>query len=189
MHEIQRQVLVQALKDPDGAVRAAASKALENLEAVENFSVLKQALDSDERERRVAAVYTLAQVRSAEVGTLLVQLLQDADPDVRAVAAQVVGKRCEKAALSALVRCLKDENVAVAVHAARAMARFQDRRLVPYLQAMCRSGADELVSACLDALAEIGDIGAVETGAAAARHSSPGVRLSAVQMLGRLQEE
>jgi HEAT repeat protein len=117
---------------------------------------------------------------------MLVELLQDLDPDVRAVAVQAVGARQDKSALVTLVRCLKDPSPAVAVHAAQALALFKDKRLVPYLQAMCRSDNTELVCACLDTLGKIGDISGMDAGVSAVSHPRQEVRLSAVRMLGRL---
>jgi len=182
----QLQVIVQALQDTDPEVREAASQALEHLETCTNISALRAVLHGTDRRRRIAAAYKLGDVPGAEAGVLLLVCLQDQDADVRAVAVQMAGKRRESGALSVLVRCLKDSDLAVAVHAARALARYEDKRLVPYLQAMCASAEDELVCACLDTLGELADNAAVGTGIGAAEHSSPAVRLSAIRMLGRL---
>jgi len=182
----RRQVIIRALQDEDPEVCRAASQALGHLEACADMSALRAALQSTDRRQRIAAVYTLGHLPAPEAGALLLECLQDQDVDVRAVAVQMAGVRREKSALSALVRCLKDSAPAVAVHAARALARFEDKRLVPYLQAMCASTVEELVCACLDTLGELGDSSALDTGIRAATHPDPAVRLSAIRMLGRL---
>ena len=186
MQEKQRQIIIRALQDDDPEVCQAANLALEYLEACADMSALRAALHSTDRRQRVAAVYKLGRIPAPEAGVLLQECLQDQDADVRAVAVQMAGVRREKGALSALVLCLKDSDSAVAVYAAQALARFDDKRLVPYLQAMCTSAVDELVCACLDTLGEIGDSAAIDAGIHAAAHPSPAVRLSAIRMLGRL---
>jgi HEAT repeat protein len=182
----QREVLLQALHDTDVEVRRAASESLELLQACADISALEQALQSPERRARVAAVYTLERIHTPQAGTMLRELLEDQDPDVRAVAVQALGARQDTNALGALVRCLKDPCPAVAVHAARALAQFRDKRLVPYLSAMCSAQNSELVCACLEALGCIGDLRAVEVGTKAATHPDARVRLSAVRLLGNL---
>ena len=182
----RREVLLAALKDGDERVRHAAAAALERLDSCQSFTVLEQKLATGDRHERVAAVYTLALLNSDLSHTLLMALLEDPDADVRAVAVQMLGEKHLPEALSALVQCLKDPDIAVAVHAAGALSGYNDERLLPYLETVCRQAGTELLCAALSAIGELGFVQSESFVCPYVQDQRPLVRIAAVTALGAL---
>ncbi|MCD6527907.1 MAG: HEAT repeat domain-containing protein [Desulfuromonas sp.] len=150
MEAQRREALIGALQDGDRGVRQAA--ALEQIEQRQDSDALLKQLAHSERTNRIAALYGLESVDSDAIQTALCAMLKDDDADVRAVAVQVVGRKGYPAALAELVRCLQDDT-AVAVYAAQALAGYADQRLIPYYEAVIRSGDEQLQCACVQAVA------------------------------------
>lgn len=187
MQSGRREVLLMALKDGDERVRHAAAAALERLDSCQSFTVLEQKLATGDRHERVAAVYALAFLNCDPSRKLLMSLLKDSDADVRAVAVQVLGKKCLPEALSSLVQCLKDPDVAVAVYAAEVLAGYNDERLIPYLETVCRQAGTELLCAALSALGGLGFIQSEAFICNYVQDQRPLVRIAAVTALGVLR--
>lgn len=186
MQTRQREVLLAALRDTDSSVRQVAAESLDLFERYQGLGALKQVLSSGVVEERIAAVYVLESLSCAESDALLMAALHDRDDDVRVVAIQVAGSRRLAEALPVLVQCLKAQNVSVAVYAASALGRYNDERLVAYLQAIGRQADSELLCACLAALGQLGFLHAEDFVCGYVDDLRPEVRVAAVRALGLL---
>ncbi|MEA3466025.1 MAG: HEAT repeat domain-containing protein [Thermodesulfobacteriota bacterium] len=187
MQSGRRELLLAALKDGDECVRHAAAAALERLDICQSFTVLEQKLATGDRHERVAAVYSLALLNSDKSHTLLTALLKDPDADVRAVAVQMLGEKLLPEALSGLVQCLKDNDVAVAVYAAGALSGYNDERLLPYLETVCRQAGTELSCAALSAIGKLGFVQSESFICPYVQDRRPEIRIAAVTALGALR--
>ncbi len=186
MQSNRREILLAALKDSDSDVRQVAAESLDLLERYEGLGRLELVLVSGPLQERVAAVYVLESLNCAAANALLMMALKDSDDDVRAVAIQIAGARRLPEALPVLVQCLKAEAVSVAVYAAGALGQYNDQRLVPYLQAICRQADTELLCASLAALGQLGFIQAEECVCGYTDDLRAEVRGAAVRALGLL---
>lgn len=186
MRSNRREVLLAALKDSESAVRQVAAESLDLLERYAGLGGIEQVLVSGLLQERIAAVYVLESLNCAASNALLMKALKDRDDDVRVVAIQVAGARRLPEALPVLVQCLKAEKVSVAVYAASALGQYDDERLVPYLQAICRQADTELLCASLEALGQLGFVQAEESVCGYIDDLRAEVRVAAVRALGLL---
>ncbi|MEA3208117.1 MAG: quinoprotein glucose dehydrogenase [Chthoniobacter sp.] len=127
---------------------------------------------------------------SAEAGLLtpLVALLADPDAEVRAQAAKALGDGKVAAAYEALVKALKDENARVKFFAAQSLGKLANPNAAEPILAMLRENADQdqfIRHAGVMALLGSGNQPAIF---AAAKDSSPSVRLAALLALRRQQK-
>ena len=163
------QVLDTALRRPDPALTAPF------LEVVQDLS---EPLRSD---LMLQGLTTLGpQVAAAS--------LQDPRLPVRVAAARALG-RAGEVGREALLAATRDPNALVVRMAVRSLGELGDRSAVPRLMEFARSelGSKEVRKEALWALGAIGDPQAVEVVAeAAVPGQDPGVRISAIQALGKL---
>lgn len=187
MELCRRDVLQAALKDHDPTVQHAAAEALDLLDRYYGLGALEQTLVSGTRQEKISAIYVLESLNCTASNALLLMALNDTDADVQAVAVQIVGGKRLPEALPVLVQCLKSEAVTVAVYAAEALGTYADKRLVPYLQAICSRSNDELLCAALMALGRLGFVQSESFLCGYVHDLRPEVRCAAIRALGSLQ--
>ena len=130
---------------------------------------------------RLAVLDALEPIVDARAADSLVDLLEDRDPAVRARACELAGIAGARPAVPALVRALADRDEGVRVAAAVALGRARDPRgTAPLLERL--SGDGPLPHRAADALAEIGDPGALPPLVALASATSP-TRIEALRAL------
>lgn len=98
------EVLLEALQDPDSAVRPAVAERLRTLKDSRTTGALVVALRSGHEEVRAAAATALAHLGDPRAPDALARVLDDPSPEVRRRAALALGERADPRAVPALVR-------------------------------------------------------------------------------------
>ena len=178
--------LIQALADPDAAVRHAAAHALAWLGDPAAFPILAHALaDSDAGVRRDAAI-ALGDLGDPAALPHLVQALADRDGSVRVYAAYALGYLGDSAAISPLLQAFADRDGSVRVAAAYALGRLGDPAALPHLTHALNDPAVYMCRAAAEALGRLGDPTAIPALVQALADREAGVRVAAAEALGRL---
>jgi len=117
--------LIQALRDEDESVRAAAANALGRIGDARAVEPLIQALRDSNWRVRAAAAEELGRIRDVRAVKPLIQALRDSNWRVRAAAAEALGRIGDARAVEPLVQALGDEDKSVRAAAAGALVRIR----------------------------------------------------------------
>lgn len=183
--------LTQFLSYPDMRIRQKAQFELVNrgkkgLKGLEN--AIKQ---TNNQLARVHGIWGIGQLarENLEQGALLLTLLKDLDAEIVAQATKTLGDVKFKEAGKELIPLLEHQNARVQFFAAQALGRIKENNAVIPLLALLEGNKDEdlyLRHAAVLALSRIGDVQAM---AKLAKSDNPSLRLAAVLVLRRLQNE
>jgi HEAT repeat protein len=153
--------LTALLKDPDGAVRAAAHDALGKVTSEATLEIRKALKDSDPKVR-IDAIWKLGMKyeRDAKVvAPAVMELLKDQDPKVRGQAANILGgMRLEsRIVVPALIKAAHDNDLEVRTLAAHSLGRMGKEAIpaIPALLDDLKSKTPTLRGWSADALGEI----------------------------------
>ena len=178
------------LEDPVADVRAAAARALGEMEAGEAVPALGQALTRDsDPDVRATAAWALGEIEDARAADALVTAIGDQSGKVREAAIWALGELEDSRAVPALIKALHSGNVQAARKAAWALGEIEDPRAVDALiDALTTSKDAEVRQFSAWALGEIEDPRASEALALALSDDSPDVRQAAIHALGELED-
>jgi HEAT repeat protein len=165
MNEKNRQridVLIPLLKDSDPEVRAAASRAIEHLEASGDLNEILHTLKTGNMGARISAIYALGEIGGEAVISPLVYCAGRPEDDIRAAAVEILGQLAATSTLPVLLERLNDQNPAIQARTITALSKFQVsvvlcERLRPFLKV---NDGDREAEAAL-ALARLGDRSAI----------------------------
>ncbi len=132
-------LLLNALKDPEAAVRSAALNGLARMGNVQAAAAVLPLLQDRNRNVRVAAVSAVGQLRDRSAINSLTALVGDDEWEVRAVLAETLGKLGDRGALPAILELVKDGDQEVRQQAVESLGRLGDE-----------SAIDSLVLAMID---------------------------------------
>ena len=147
-----RPLLLEALVDPDMAVREAVAEALGNLPSPDTERGLLTLLADREWEVRWAALRSLG----ALWGDDEVKALGSPDERHRTEAARALGERYQERLHEPLVSALGDENPAVCAAAAVALGKTGERKTAAHLLPLVNDPDTELSQAARDSLGALG---------------------------------
>ncbi|MEE9584472.1 MAG: HEAT repeat domain-containing protein [Candidatus Brocadiales bacterium] len=154
-----QKALIEAIGSQYPEVRAAAAKALTQMDNPETIAVL------------------------------IIALLDDSEEDVRVAAALALGELGDESAVEPLLRTLNDENVPVRENAARALANFKDNKdIVQSLINLLNDGTIPVAIAATEALGQIGSTEAVEPLFGLLNSKEAKVREVAAIALGKIRD-
>jgi HEAT repeat protein len=147
-------LLKQALKDPQGEVRASALQALASTQETSARKLLLKALEDADPGVRKTAIQYLARTPNARTITELVAALADPDAAVRKQAVHSLG-RVGAPAVKSLIAALQAPEVDVRTHAVEALGQIGDARALKPLVAVLDEGEAEARQAVPMALGNI----------------------------------
>ncbi len=147
--------------------------------------------ESDNQFAKIHAIWGIGQIAANDLAKAesLVSLLSDEDPEIIAQALKVLGDVKYKDAGAAFIPLLKHENDRVKFYAAQALGRIEHQEAVQPLLAMIAANADVDVYLRHAAVLALSRIGTVEPIAALADSPNRSLRIAAVLVLRRLQNE
>jgi hypothetical protein len=128
------ETLRKLLADPSGAVREAASAALDRTRARRSVAELRERLRSGSVEEKLRSIYAAGEIGGAEGVHLLVEALADADAEVRAVAVRALAPFPSPPVLKALWEMLPRERGVVLGNLLEALGASGRRELSPHVE-------------------------------------------------------
>ena len=147
--------------------------------------------ESDHQFAKIHAIWGIGQIAADDLGKgePLVALLSDEDPEIIAQALKVLGDVKYGAAAENYIPLLKHDNDRVKFFAAQAIGRIQHKAAVQPLLDMIVANADKDVYLRHVAVLALSRIGELEPIAALAQNPNRSLRLAAVLILRRMQNE
>lgn len=183
--------LVKLLSYPDMRIRQRAQFALAK-STFWGYRKLKTVLEeSDNQFAKIHAIWGIGQIAANSLGKAepLVSLLSDEDPEIIAQALKVLGDVKYSEAASKYISLLQHENDRIKFFAAQALGRTKHEAAVQPLLDMLVANADADVYLRHVAVLALSRIGKVEPIAALANNPNHSLRIAAVLVLRRLQNE
>ena len=182
--------LIDALSDPNGAVRMAAVKSLGELEDPRAIAALGKALreDSDARVRRAAAEALGEIDDSRAVPHLVAALRGERVADVREAIVRSLAEIDDPSAIAAVAAVVGDSSVGVRRAAASALKEFEDPSALPALLSMVRDTDAEVRREVAEGLGDLESPQTLDALVALSRDSNADVRAAAVDGLGDLED-
>jgi HEAT repeat protein len=153
----RKQALLPLLADPEESVRAAASRALDQVQGLEHLGNLATAAMSGDKSRRLRAIHLLGDLPHEGAVQTLLSLLGDSDADVRVTAVRALRRRLPPRGLVSLASCLDDPNPSVVAAALETLAMYQDERVTELILPTLASPDPEKAAAAADALGRHGN--------------------------------
>ena len=180
--------LTRALGDASAEVVSEGAEALSRLGTAATPALTTALATGNDAARRFAA-RALGRFPGAVAVDALVLALKDRDAEVRRVAARSLGEHRDPASLDALLVALRDASAAVAQEAATAVGRIGDPRAVDLLihAAHGQTGAGANL-ATIQALAALGDPGALDFLLERLNHPDPKLVAAAAAALGSFKD-
>jgi HEAT repeat protein len=179
-------LLVQALKDEDRWVRAAACEALGAIGDPQAIPHLAQALQDEAWEVRKAACEALGAIGDPQAIPHLAQALQDEAWWVRKAVCEALGAIGDPQAIPHLAQALQDEHRWVRAAACEALGAIGDPQAIPPLLQALQDEAWEVRKAACEALGAIGDPQAIPPLLQALQDEAWEVRAAACEALGAI---
>lgn len=183
--------LIATLQDADPGVRAAAVRALGEIQDPAAIAALAQALQNDANPAvREMAAWALGQIEDAAAVTALGNALRtDREASVRKQAAWALGQIEDARAVDALSAALRDQNLEVRRMVVWALGQIEDAKAVAPLAQVLRTDADaELRERAAWALGQIEDATGLDALGAALRDQSLEVRRMVVWAMGQIED-
>ncbi|GGW28880.1 DUF7133 domain-containing protein [Arenibacter certesii] len=183
--------LTQLLAYPDMRIR---QKAQFELVAKDKNGLigLKNAIQENNNQlARIHGIWGISQLARYKRGraALLIPLLQDKDVEIIAQTAKVLGDLKYKAAGNNLIPLLQHNNARVQFFAAQALGRIQENEAINPLLEMLKTNNDEDVYLRHAAVLALSRIGQIRPIVQLAQNNNRSLRLAAVLVLRRLQNE
>ncbi|MFQ5900668.1 MAG: HEAT repeat domain-containing protein [Thermodesulfobacteriota bacterium] len=187
MSQRRKDVLINALNDPDNKIRFYASKALEKLEAKEGIEDLKKSLYTGDKIAKLRTIYALGKIKNKQAIILLVKALKQAvEEEVRASAAQVLGQLRDQRTIDPLLESLDDKSLVVKLAVIEALGAFEDTRITTSLMVLLDHEEQGLVKEAIKVLGIIGDKQAEDALIKLAEDGTTTVKTLAIRALGDL---
>jgi len=183
--------LIQFLSYPDMRIRQKAQFELADRDN-KGYKAFVTAIDQKENQlARIHAIWGIGQVarKKMERAQPLLNLLKDNDPEIVAQTAKILGDVKYNNAGKEFISLLKHENARVRFFAAQALGRIAEKNAVEPLLTMLEANKDEdlyLRHAGVLALSRIGEVAPI---IALAHSKNRSLRIAAVLVLRRLQNE
>lgn len=188
-----RRTLLNALKDPDPAVRNAAINAFRPLAAAKlpgNFIRLTTAKSLipllDDLPTQSSAARVLGQLGNNVAARPLLKLIMAKDKWVRYAAIEALGKLKDKQVAVELTAALSDEDTYVRMYAIRSLGQIGDLRTTPALIALLSDKDPYRRRDTAGALGQIGDLRAVTGLLPLLKDPNEQVRYAAAEALGQI---
>ncbi len=186
--ETRKKALIPLLADPEETVRAAASRALDQVQGLEHLGNLATSAMSGDKSRRLRAIHLLGDLPHEGAVQALLSLLGDADADVRVTVVRALRRRLPPRAMVPLASCLDDPILPVVAAALETLAMYRDDRVTELILPTLASPDPEKAAAAAAALGRNGNPAAephlVERLATAA---DPYLKSSLAEALGNLR--
>jgi HEAT repeat protein/beta-lactamase regulating signal transducer with metallopeptidase domain len=179
--------LLEALKDPEVAVRRAAAQSLANLEDIRTVPGLIEALKDADKEVRVSAAGGLGNLRDERAIDGLILLLKDPVPEVRAAAVEALGELHSAKAIPGLTAALTDDSKEVRRSAVSALGDMENPRPVDALILALKDPDAEVRQAAVNALGSAEDKRAIRPLIPLLNDPVADVRQATAEALGNLQ--
>ncbi|MEJ2005062.1 MAG: HEAT repeat domain-containing protein, partial [Cyclobacteriaceae bacterium] len=176
---------------PDMRVRQKAQFELANRKR-SGKDAFQEALEQKENQlARIHAIWGIGQlIRKDEIdGSILQPYLQDSDPEIVAQSAKMLGDVRYSKAGDMLMELLQSPEYRVRFFAAEALGRIEYTPAVPAIFDMLESNNDEDVYLRHAGVLALARIGAADEAARLSDHQSEALRMAAVLILRRLQDE
>lgn len=189
--EVQRPLL-QALEDPEVAVRLEAARTAGEVGLEAAVPVLREWLETPDADIRAAAAEALGGIGDPRPVGSLVRALGDSAAEVRRAAVKALARlgadeEIGRSVAVPLLARLDDDDAAVRIAAAEALAAMGDVRAVVPLVGRARDSAPEVRVAVYRALGELADRRAAAALIQSLRDDDENARLAAIAALGRMR--
>lgn len=189
-HQAARNVLLQALQDPNSDIRDAAIRAFRpssneppgNAIRYSTAKILIPLLDDPATQRTAAIV--LGRLDSNVAARPLLKLLAADDKRVRMAAVEALGQLRDQQIAVELTAALRDENIYVRMRTLISLGEISDMRTTPAVVSMLDDQTASLRREAAATLGKIGDLRAVSALLAALEDEEPQVRIAAANSLG-----
>ncbi len=189
--EVQRPLL-QALEDPEVAVRLEAARTSGEVGLEAAVPVLREWMEAPDADIRAAAARALGGIGDPRPVGSLVRALGDSAAEVRRAAIQALARlgtdeEIGRTVAVPLLARLDDDDAEVRIAAAEALASMGDVRAVVPLVGRARDSAPEVRVAVYRALGELADRRAAAALIQSLRDDDENARLAAIAALGRMR--
>jgi len=184
------EVIRKALKDPDGAVRDAASVAMAGYGDAREFQRLLIALESGDADIRARGIRGLGEVGTPLAVKAIRPMAEDSDFNVRAAVMEALGAAGSILALPELTAGAGDQNELVRSKAVAGLARLKLPAAIQYLVEARRTASNAYIELLASAgLARLGEPVDTSTARQALYQSDMDIRLLAVEYLEIVESE
>ncbi len=180
--------LTGALLDESSYVRAAAARALTNLDEDAPKEELMLLLNDSSWEVRASAIYALGKLGAEVPVNNIIHALEDDDPTVRATAVNVLGKLQRPMLLRPLIKTIKDEDVFVRLAVVKALGEQGENIPTNTLMKQVNDEDENVRLAVLNALSNLGERVPIGVVTLALEDKDETIRLRALEILKELGE-
>jgi len=184
----RKDILKEALQDPDEVVRAAASRALDRIEGMERFENIAQAAALGEKSDRIRAIHFLGFLNTSESVDRMLSFLQDPEPDIRVAAVKAVQLQLPERAFVPLLGTLEDPDPSVIQVVLETLSHYRDPRVTEFLVPFLSTADTETACVAAESLGRNGDPSAEPHLVRILRETAdPFLRTRAAEALGNLR--
>ncbi len=180
--------LMEALSDPEPAVREQAAEVLGDLEDERAVEPLMAAVTDENEDVRAQVIWALGNMEDPRTFETLRTALRDESEEVQESAIWALGQLEDPRSIDALTEALKSANPDIRETAATSLGRIEDPRAIGALESVIHDESSDVREQTVWALGMIEDPGSVPALKEALQDENPDVREQAAWALGKTED-